>query len=1080
MDQASDEQEGRGGTHTQNPDIKDSTEKSEAEYIMNDVILSHMEVDIHPKASQIPVPEPRCQVNEDLDSDRGTRKEMSTKDDGTFIESAPQTAQPGLWKVDLSNITESQGAVPQIQDPTGHINYEYKNGLYNDLDPYNPTISSSNHNTQMPIEGPARSGSNFPTTKLWMKKHIKSQYEVTNGLSSSSPRVDSLAPQKEIVQSKALILHPDRAILRERSATERSGGQTGIAESNDGNTLPLIPDTKATKTSEVQPETSTKSDIMPRKPWYKRIKFFSSRSAESKDTYSNTDSSEVAVIEESENDDVRSTRDLYGTENSSSSPGALTKREAVWDLLKKMARRDYMTEDDIDEMTMEGCFITAFVIKGGETHQIPYNGQYSLRRSHFQNLDSATWWKEFAFLSQSEIASLSQILTDDDEYLKTLVRLQWLRKLKLRLLPTADRVLVAIVSNTAFSEASTTDDSYEIRTRDRRLGIFQSISRHRKRILSTGQSRFRARSESSTVYRKESARAESTTLLDFSDELILYSAYTIRIFDPNNLYGDATSVAPTVTKEGFSEADILQRINALNTKGPQLIEKKLHLLAIQQQEITKLLERISAEEKNTSFAWSLAQIDDINISTQGLRPLTVYLRKVSVGVEPQAHGVTLASSAVPSTVGGIPDKSSPPGLTPGLNSSPGEDSPTPNLYRHVTFDMNAPEAHIGAGASDSDNTEGHGDNRDKGKTTELNRRASLRKEKEPMFPRSSHDMPDPNILAYPHYNHRPALSPPHMVMPSYLPYQGMSPYSPYPYPSPIPPGYSPYAPPFHGSGSYNPEFSYYVPAYAAPYQDPAQGTKAPPPPAVASEVPQYREEVNPFSARPRSQASGARRGGTARDRHADTTTDSRFPPLVPSPPARRAQETMPHPQQRGQASSSAHYSYVESDSDAAPYPPPPTPPLTYPGYSASGFSSREDNSRGPRGPRAPGTRLQGPSITYPGHSASGFSSYGDRARGQEGSPAPAIPLQGPSAPYPGYSASGYSSYGGNLGSTRGPPAPAIPLQRPRVPYPEYYDGRAYNPLDLGDDDSDGNDIVQKLLMDWTPAGESQKGKNKEP
>jgi hypothetical protein len=330
-----------------------------------------------------------------------------------------------------------------------------------------------------------------------MKKHIKSQYGVTNGLTSSSPRVDLLAPQKEIVQSKALILHPDRTILRERSATERSGGQTGIAESNDSNTLPLIPDTKATKTSEVQPETSTKSDIdmvqsvpaktkkrkkkqpilsptmpnipedeapptkdnipsqsqiaelvdlhpanqqesksttlldkpkkgtavteaessitpeeplakaerraarkaarkaakaagsrpitpppvqptiitenivvtaseklgltktiseashissisdfMPRKPWYKRIKFFSSRSAESKDTYSKyADSSEVVVIEESENDDVRSTRDLYGAENSSSSPGALTKREVVWDLLKKMARRDYMTED---------------------------------------------------------------------------------------------------------------------------------------------------------------------------------------------------------------------------------------------------------------------------------------------------------------------------------------------------------------------------------------------------------------------------------------------------------------------------------------------------------------------------------------------------------------------------------------------------------------------------------------------------------------------------------------------------------------------------------------------------------------
>lgn len=52
-------------------------------------------------------------------------------------------------------------------------------------------------------------------------------------------------------------------------------------------------------------------------------------------------------------------------------------------------------------------------------------------------------------------------------------------------------------------------------------------------------------------------------------------------------------------------------------------------------------------------------------------------------------------------------------------------------------------------------------------------------------------------------------------------------------------------------------------------------------------------------------------------------------------------------------------------------------------------------------------------------------------------------------------------------------APEILLRRPKVPYPEYYDGRSYNPFDTKV--SEDKDIVTKLLMDWTPAGEEQKG-----
>jgi hypothetical protein len=41
-----------------------------------------------------------------------------------------------------------------------------------------------------------------------------------------------------------------------------------------------------------------------------------------------------------------------------------------------------------------------------------------------------------------------------------------------------------------------------------------------------------------------------------------------------------------------------------------------------------------------------------------------------------------------------------------------------------------------------------------------------------------------------------------------------------------------------------------------------------------------------------------------------------------------------------------------------------------------------------------------------------------------------------------------------------------------VPYPEYYDSNSFNPYDISSNEE--GDIVQKLLKDWTPAGEQVK------
>ncbi len=42
-----------------------------------------------------------------------------------------------------------------------------------------------------------------------------------------------------------------------------------------------------------------------------------------------------------------------------------------------------------------------------------------------------------------------------------------------------------------------------------------------------------------------------------------------------------------------------------------------------------------------------------------------------------------------------------------------------------------------------------------------------------------------------------------------------------------------------------------------------------------------------------------------------------------------------------------------------------------------------------------------------------------------------------------------------------------------VPYPEYYDGRSYDPSAplTAEEMNGGTDVVRKLLLEWTPAGD---------
>lgn len=632
-------------------------------------------------------------------------------------------------------------------------------------------------------------------------------------------------------------------------------------------------------------------------------------------------------------------------------------------------------------------------MKGGEYHKIPYNGQFLLRKSYIRNLETATWWKEFAFLLPPEISSLKEILTDSEEYTKSLMRLQWLRKTKLRIVPTSNRALVAIIINTPLS------------------------GQKKETPSSSGQPKSGLESVTAFKPTDNASKVGSGPLLDdLSKEFILYVAYTIRVFEPYNRNVDPRSVTPTIIKEGFSEADIMRRISELDNIGPQLIEKKLKLLAVQHEQITKLLEELSSKEINTGFAWTLAQIDDITISGEGVRPLTVYLRKVLVAVPDTYSGEWPDTQPIPTILRAMPVRVPPASIIPEMNSTTKKDGipsiPRPNVTfetakqkargkkredspdmliaekgkeygRSGTFSMSrkyGTKQPTGSRSTtrpmDNMHWRSRDDSDDAGSGVQIPSFISSSNSPSPTRGGERPPIPNPWDSTFPTY---PPYGYPSSVN---APYPGMLPYNPTMYAPPVTP--------FYGATSYPPHLisPYNNISYSAPYYGHAPYLGVPQAPPSAPDVPYFSDDGNPFLP---------------------------IPQPVPVEPT--------GPQGRGSAS------HLDTQKLGNPFaamksPPPPGPRPTY-----------EKTSQLPALPSAPAYLAN-------------KRSYLDAS----------------------------SSYAGSSRPQHKSSEPAIPLQRPRVPYPEYYDGRAYNPLDAMTEKQDNNDIVQKLLMDWTPAGDEHREK----
>lgn len=745
------------------------------------------------------------------------------------------------------------------------------------------------------------------------------------------------------------------------------------------------------------------------------------------------------------------TLSAFGSEgNSTISLSGASKKELVIETLKRMCRRDFVTEDDLEAMYPGvGCFITAFTIRGDTHHQIPYTGQFSLRKTHLYS-SNPKWWKDFAFLSPEEMSSLSRIVTETEDYARSLVLLKWLRKERLKFWSTKRRVLVAIIYNepiTPFTADTEGDSQISGETPVVPASSYLISRENMPRLEADSGAAAAVQGDSPSICDSQDGNSKSVSIKTGSaGSAMLYAAFTIRVFDPHNLHGNSNSVIPTAVKEGFSQLDIARRIRELNRENSQLIRKKLSLLEVQQDQIAKVLDALSAAEQDSGYVWNLMQLEEIDGPSKGLRVVTIYLHKTSSAsiaddfmsehhqTAPETSGILERESGnnkqedAAQTTEVFVKKISDATKTDQAGSSVPTSSVVTPRPSTVNFEQKSKrkqrrksrdartKTYGSEESSDDDSDESNTSvaestrkkkaARRQKKTSNRKRDQSLEKSKQKVFddpqppwgsfyppyyngspPFPSYPYPPP--LPSPYLTSYPSMGPPYSLSNSMPLYSGISP--PYGYNQPYDPNlvkYSMYYPPQSPPSDWP---STAPPAGAGYFNTMPSQAPAPPPAPTAASATNFEPEVETRSERLRK--ASVRKATIRQPLPLHSQAENPISSYTAPPPsvARRRQsyydqqQALPTPSYAGVQSSHSRYGATPS-----------APPI-----SRSAFA------------------MPAPSSSYP-----------------------------------------------------------YPPRRTPMPYPEFYDGRSYDPFAplTEDERNNTNDIVQKLLLDWTPAGDELKKK----
>ncbi|KAJ8059571.1 hypothetical protein OCU04_011227 [Sclerotinia nivalis] len=286
------------------------------------------------------------------------------------------------------------------------------------------------------------------------------------------------------------------------------------------------------------------------------------------------------------------------------------RRIHIREILKRVFKRELFSQEDMDRIFPTGSFITAFFIKELDYHQIPTVGNFKLRKPEMEKMLSQSpeqdWWRQFCFLDADAHNSLTQILQPQGSYRRTLIDLKEVKKFPGRLWSRGERAHIAIIINKPLVHLDMAPDSgLDFRSAPTQATTSKSGNTHD--AMSLGNLIMRAMEDK---------------------YCLMYCAYTIHPRIREISYQPPDWVRAHIIRQNFSKSHIFGRILELSTSGITVVAKLLELTMLQQQQIQIVLN--SKNEVDGSDVWTLAQLEVVCGQTlkpgnDGIQSITIYL-----------------------------------------------------------------------------------------------------------------------------------------------------------------------------------------------------------------------------------------------------------------------------------------------------------------------------------------------------------------------------------------------------------------------------------------------------------------------
>lgn len=340
--------------------------------------------------------------------------------------------------------------------------------------------------------------------------------------------------------------------------------------------------------------------------------------------------------------------------------------------IKSIFRKDILTEDD-EDVIEDQIHCTAYLIRNGESHELPHVDRLGLTKSHAKRLLSQArnqdWLRIFAFLNDKEMSAVQQILRSDSDssigdWTRRLILLQRIRRSRIKFWRGKEMPLLAIVGDvreiekessvknndvvyTKFIVRETPSSSRDPENNDGLatgekpdLNRSQGLNKmNRKRFSgppppltfsgilppSTSPShsdsgllhptdpniRLQAPLQRPWWMIQDVSSRSILSETDAREQITTYEVYTIQRIESQNPNEEDAWARCNVVRESLNDREIIHRINELNKEGPTTIQKKASLSHNQQLHITRLLSSVTRSETDPNFQWTLAQLEKV-------------------------------------------------------------------------------------------------------------------------------------------------------------------------------------------------------------------------------------------------------------------------------------------------------------------------------------------------------------------------------------------------------------------------------------------------------------------------------------